>query len=82
MLTDLPILCVVLQALEEIILADNEVSALPESDWDQLKLLKICMLYGNRLSAIPVGLLEAPILKGLHHSHPLSPFFFPSFFKL
>lgn len=53
-----------MQALEDLNLADNSLTALPAEDWKTLKLLRICMLYGNRLQLIPPSLMQAPNLKG------------------
>ncbi|KAK9918296.1 hypothetical protein WJX75_002936 [Coccomyxa subellipsoidea] len=61
-LTELPSITN-LQALEDLNLADNSLTALPAEDWKTLKLVRICMLYGNRLQSIPPSLMQAPNLK-------------------
>lgn len=52
------------QALDDLNLADNSLTALPNEDWTSLKRLRICMVYGNQLQAIPPSLMQAPKLKG------------------
>ncbi|BDA46872.1 probable leucine-rich repeat-containing protein 7 at N-terminal half [Coccomyxa sp. Obi] len=72
-LTALPSTITSLQALDDLNVADNSLSALPTDKWEHLKLLRICMLYGNQLEAIPFRLLQAPILKELWaESNPLN----------
>lgn len=55
---------VTLQALQELIAADNQLEHLPNRLWQGLSNLRTIMLYGNTLRQLPVGCFSAASMKG------------------
>ena len=53
-----------LQALEELIAADNKLDSLPDSLFQALRNLRVLVLYGNMLRALPAGPFLSSNLKG------------------
>lgn len=53
-----------LQALEELIAADNKLESLPNGLFQALRNLRTVALYGNMLSQLPAGAFLSSNLKG------------------
>ena len=54
----------VLQALEELLVADNKLEGVPEGLFQALRNLRTVVLYGNALRGLPAGPFLSPNLKG------------------
>ena len=54
----------VLQALEELLMADNKLEGLPEGLFQALRNLRTVVLYGNALRGLPAGPFLSSNLKG------------------
>ena len=55
---------VTLQALQELVGADNQLERLPSKLWQGLSNLRTIMLYGNMLRQLPVGCFSAASMRG------------------
>ena len=53
-----------MQALQELIAADNQLDHLPNRLWQGLLNLRTIMLYGNMLRQLPMGCFSPASMKG------------------